>query len=115
VLGAYDDLRSRFDVVVCEGAGSPAEINLRAHDIVNMGLARARGLPVIIVGDIDKGGVFAALKQPVAFPVKFICSTRSGVDRNALRVGLPGCRPTPDLDSVAAITVRDRFGRLAGT
>jgi adenosylcobyric acid synthase len=61
VLDAYDDLRSRFDVVVCEGAGSPAEINLRRGDLVNMGLARARGLPVIIVGDIDRGGVFAAL------------------------------------------------------
>ncbi len=61
VLGAYDDLRSRFDVVVCEGAGSPAEINLRSGDLVNMGLARARDLPVIVVGDIDRGGVFAAL------------------------------------------------------
>jgi adenosylcobyric acid synthase len=61
VLDAYDDLRSRFDVVICEGAGSPAEINLRRNDIVNMGLARARGLPVIVVGDIDRGGVFAAL------------------------------------------------------
>ena len=61
VLDAYDDLRSRFDVVVCEGAGSPAEINLRRRDLANMGLARARGLPVIVVGDIDRGGVFAAL------------------------------------------------------
>jgi adenosylcobyric acid synthase len=66
VLGAYDDLRSRFDVVVCEGAGSPAEINLRRHDIVNLGLARARGLPVIVVGDIDRGGVFAALYGTLA-------------------------------------------------
>ncbi len=66
VLGAYDDLRSRFDVVVCEGAGSPTEINLRRHDIVNLGLARARGLPVIVVGDIDRGGVFAALYGTLA-------------------------------------------------
>lgn len=66
VLGAYDDLRSRFDVVVCEGAGSPAEINLRHHDIVNLGLARARDLPVIVVGDIDRGGVFAALYGTLA-------------------------------------------------
>jgi adenosylcobyric acid synthase len=66
VLGAYDDLRSRFDVVVCEGAGSPAEINLRRRDIVNLGLARARGLPVIVVGDIDRGGVFAALYGTLA-------------------------------------------------
>ncbi len=66
VLEAYDDLRSRFDVVVCEGAGSPAEINLRRGDLANMGLARARGLPVIVVGDIDRGGVFAALYGTVA-------------------------------------------------
>ena len=66
VLEAYDDLRSRFDVVICEGAGSPAEINLRRNDIVNMGLARARGLPVILIGDIDRGGVFAALYGTLA-------------------------------------------------
>jgi adenosylcobyric acid synthase len=66
VLESYDDLRSRFDVVVCEGAGSPAEINLRRGDLANMGLARARGLPVIVVGDIDRGGVFAALYGTVA-------------------------------------------------
>jgi adenosylcobyric acid synthase len=66
VLDAYDDLRSRFDVVVCEGAGSPAEINLRRGDLANMGLARARDLPVIIVGDIDRGGVFAALYGTLA-------------------------------------------------
>jgi adenosylcobyric acid synthase len=66
VLDAYDDLRSRFDVVVCEGAGSPAEINLRRGDLVNMGLARARDLPVIVVGDIDRGGVFAALYGTLA-------------------------------------------------
>jgi adenosylcobyric acid synthase len=66
VLDAYDDLRARFDVVVCEGAGSPAEINLRRGDIVNMGLATARSLPVIVVGDIDRGGVFAALYGTLA-------------------------------------------------
>jgi adenosylcobyric acid synthase len=55
------DLRARYDIVVCEGAGSPAEINLRATDIANMGLARAARLPVLVVGDINPGGVFAAL------------------------------------------------------
>ena len=66
VLDALADLRSRFDVVICEGAGSPAEINLRAGDLVNMGLARAAHLPVVVVGDIDRGGVFAALHGTVA-------------------------------------------------
>ena len=61
VAEALADLRARFDVVVCEGAGSPAEINLREHDLTNMGLARAANLPVIVVADIDRGGVFASL------------------------------------------------------
>ncbi|HXG42193.1 MAG TPA: cobyric acid synthase [Dehalococcoidia bacterium] len=61
VLEALERLRSRYDVVVMEGAGSPAEVNLRAHDIVNMGLARQVGAPVLLVGDIDRGGVFAQL------------------------------------------------------
>ncbi len=61
VLESLHDLADRHDVVVCEGAGSPAEINLRAGDIVNLGLARAAGLPVVVVGDIDRGGVFAAM------------------------------------------------------
>jgi len=55
------DLRSRFDVVLCEGAGSPAEINLLDHDIVNLSLAVRAGIPAIIVGDIDRGGVLASL------------------------------------------------------
>jgi len=56
---AYAELAAAYDVVVCEGAGSPAEINLRAGDYVNMGLAQRFSLPVIVVGDIDRGGVFA--------------------------------------------------------
>ena len=58
---ALDDLRHRFDVVICEGAGSPAEINLLAHDLVNLGLAGRAKVPAILVGDIDRGGVFAHL------------------------------------------------------
>ncbi|HEY9291663.1 MAG TPA: cobyric acid synthase [Microlunatus sp.] len=60
-FAAYEELSERFDVIICEGAGSPAEINLRAGDYVNLGLARRFGLPMMIVGDIDRGGVLAAL------------------------------------------------------
>ena len=66
VLDALEDLRQRFEVVICEGAGSPAEINLLNHDIVNLRVAREAGLPAILVGDIDRGGVFAALYGTVA-------------------------------------------------
>ncbi|MFF1958386.1 cobyric acid synthase [Streptomyces sp. NPDC058220] len=60
VLECLEELRGSYDAVICEGAGSPAEINLRRTDIVNMGIARAARLPVVVVGDIDRGGVFAS-------------------------------------------------------
>ena len=61
VLESFARLASGADLVVVEGAGSPAEINLRAGDIANMGFARAAGLPVALIGDIDRGGVIAQL------------------------------------------------------
>lgn len=61
VLVSYRRLREQADVVIVEGAGSPAEINLRHKDIANMGFARAARVPVILVGDIDRGGVIASL------------------------------------------------------
>lgn len=61
VIKSYNQLDEVFDVIVIEGAGSPAEINLRKNDIVNMGLAEVVDSPVILIGDIDKGGVFASI------------------------------------------------------
>lgn len=61
VLDSFERLKAEADVVVVEGAGSPAEVNLRAGDIANMGFATAAGVPVVLVGDIDRGGVIASL------------------------------------------------------
>jgi adenosylcobyric acid synthase len=61
VLASYRRLRAQCDIVLVEGAGSPAEINLRGGDIANMGFARAADVPVLLVGDIDRGGVIAAI------------------------------------------------------
>ncbi|MCL6709448.1 cobyric acid synthase, partial [Pseudomonas sp. R2.Fl] len=61
VMESYETVRSQADLVIVEGAGSPAEINLRAGDIANMGFATRAGVPVVLVGDIDRGGVIASL------------------------------------------------------
>jgi adenosylcobyric acid synthase len=107
---AYDDLASRYEVVVAEGAGSPAEINLRRSDYVNMGLARHADLPVVVVGDIDRGGVFAAFVGTLALLDEADARLLAGWVVNKFR----GDRALlqPGLDELVARTGRPVHGVL---
>ncbi len=101
-FAAYAELTDRYDVIVCEGAGSPAEINLRAGDYVNMGLARQFSLPVLVVGDIDRGGVFAALYGTVALLDDADRALIRGLIVNKFRGDVDLLRP--GLDRIAGLT-----------
>ncbi|WP_227980888.1 cobyric acid synthase [Nocardia spumae] len=103
-------LRTDFDVVICEGAGSPAEINLRATDLANMGLARAARLPVLLVGDIDRGGVLAHLFGTVAILEPEDQQLISGFVINKFRGDVELLRP--GLDQLTARTARPTLGVL---
>ncbi|GAA2900830.1 cobyric acid synthase [Streptosporangium fragile] len=107
---ALERLRDSYDVVVCEGAGSPAEINLRRGDIANMGLARAASLPVVVVGDIDRGGVFASLYGTVALLEPADQALIAGFVINKFR----GARELlePGLDMIRELTGREVYGVL---
>jgi adenosylcobyric acid synthase len=110
VAESLADLRRRFDVVICEGAGSPAEINLRHRDIANMGLARAADLPAIVVGDIDRGGLLAAMYGTLAVldpaDQRHIAGFVVNKFRGDLRLLAPG------LDMLTSMTGRPILGVL---
>ncbi|MCU1640092.1 MAG: cobQ [Nocardia sp.] len=101
-------LRAEFDVVICEGAGSPAEINLRATDLANMGLARAADLPVLLVGDIDRGGVLAHLFGTVAILEPEDQQLISGYIVNKFRGDVDLLRP--GIDQLTELTGRPTLG-----
>jgi adenosylcobyric acid synthase len=104
------NLRAEFDAVVCEGAGSPAEINLRATDLANLGLARAAHLPVILVGDIDRGGLLAHLLGTVAVLDPQDQALVAGFIVNKFR-GDPALLE-PGLQQLAQLTGRPTYGVL---
>ena len=108
VVAELAGLRERYDVVVCEGAGSPAEINLRAGDIANMGLAQASDLPVIVVGDIDRGGVLAHLFGTLAVLDAADQARIAGFVINKFRGDLSLL--TPGLEQLTALTGRPTLG-----
>ena len=131
ILKAYDELAAQYDVIVLEGAGSPAEINLKADDIVNMGLAKLVNAPVLLAGDIDRGGVFAQLYGTVALlepeeraRVKGLILNKFRGDVEILRPGLAqlealtgvpvtGVVPWMELDVDDEDSLAPRLGRTA--
>ncbi|HEV8064235.1 MAG TPA: cobyric acid synthase [Acidimicrobiales bacterium] len=125
VMEALADLRSRFDVVICEGAGSPAEINLLEGDIANLPLARDAGMAAIVVGDIERGGVFASLFGTVgllpadlrgcvkAFVINKFRGDASllapGIEELERRTGVPTIGVVPWVDGLA-LDAEDSLG-----
>lgn len=129
VEGAYNTLASQKDIVVIEGAGSPAEINLNRDDFVNMGMAKIADAPVLLVGDIDRGGVFASIYGTVKLLSPEEQTRIRGIVINKFRgdvellkpglrqleelVGIPviGVVPYLDLDLDDEDSVTERFTR----
>ncbi len=132
VKDIYDELESSVDAVVIEGAGSPAEINLKAGDIVNMSMAKSADAPVILIGDINPGGVFASLYGTVKLldedeqvRIKGIVINKFRGDVKILEPGLRmleellgipviGVIPWMDIDMEDEDSVTERFSRRSG-
>ncbi|MEU5895323.1 cobyric acid synthase [Streptomyces venezuelae] len=110
VVGCLEELRSTYDAVICEGAGSPAEINLRRTDIVNMGIARAARFPVLVVGDIDRGGVFASFFGTTALLSAADQELVAGYLVNKFRGDVSLLEP--GLDMLLGLTGRRTYGVL---
>ena len=109
IMKAYNSLAEEHDIIVIEGAGSPAEINLREDDIVNMGLAELVNAPVILAGDIDRGGVFAQLYGTVALlrpeERKRLIGTVINKFRGDVELLRPGLRQLEELTGVPVLGV----------
>ncbi len=109
----FKELEEKFDVVVIEGAGSPAEINLRDRDIVNMGMAEIAEAPVLLVGDIDKGGVFAALAGTIMLlredEKKRVKGTIINKFRGDLNILKPGLTMIEDIIKIPTLGVVPYF------
>jgi adenosylcobyric acid synthase len=113
VVSSYRELARRFEMVICEGAGSPAEINLRHSDIVNLGFARAAGVPAVLVGDIDRGGVFASLAGTLAVLEPADQALVAGFIINKFRGDVTLLKP--GLDQLEELTGRPVLGVLPFT
>src|SRR6202040_4020238 len=131
VLDSYARLKDEADIVLIEGAGSASEVNLRAHDIANMGFARAADVPVVLIGDIDRGGVIASLvgtkaviaAQDAAMITGFIVNKfrgdpslfSDGMATVARRTGWQPLGLVPFFDLAHRLPAEDALGLLAGS
>ena len=111
---AYEELSSKYDIIVIEGAGSPAEINLKDEDIVNMGMAKLAKAPVLLVGDVDRGGVFAQLYGTVKLldedernMIKGIIINKFRGDKTILEPGVRKIEELLDIPSVGIAPYAD--------
>ncbi|MCJ7688101.1 MAG: cobyric acid synthase, partial [Clostridiaceae bacterium] len=109
----FEEIEKKFEIIVMEGAGSPAEINLRDRDIVNMGMAELVDAPVVLVGDIDKGGVFAALAGTMLLlepkEKERVKGTIINKFRGDLQILKPGLKMIEDIIKIPCLGVVPNF------